>query len=78
MILPTFDRYVGEYYLTIHNIVHKNDCLNSFICHLYRVCSRFINQSFLFLITSYFPTAGNPDTLIRLIYTIWYQPVICH
>lgn len=27
MILPTFDRYVGEYYSTIHNIVHKNDCL---------------------------------------------------
>lgn len=27
MILPPIDIYVGIYCLTIHNIVHKNDCL---------------------------------------------------
>lgn len=26
MILFIFDRYVGEYYLIIYNIVYKNDC----------------------------------------------------
>lgn len=26
MIWFVFDRYVGEYYLIIYNIVYKNDC----------------------------------------------------